>query len=348
MYLYYISKIFFLSTLSFIIAIVCTPLLTHFLYKYKLNKRIRDKKSAPIYHRLHQQKEGTPTSGGMLIWIVTLFLALLFFFLDQIQAIDFLNQFNFLTRQQTFVPLGVMLLAGVVGLIDDWLNIKGVGKHGGGIGIITKLVLYSLLAVIIAAWLYFKLDWDLFHVPFFGNIHLHWIYFPVVVLAVVSTAFATNEIDGLDGLAGGTLLVAFAAYGIIAFSQGKFDLACFCGVISGALLSFLWFNIYPARFFMGDTGSMSLGITLGVIATLTNNIALLLIICFPMVIDTLSVIIQVTSKVLFKKKVFLSTPLHHHLQAIGWPEPKIVMRFWIISGVTAMLGLIIFFIDRLI
>jgi len=162
----------------------------------------------------------------------------------------------------------------------------------------------------------------------------------------VATAFSVNEIDGLDGLSGGTLLAAFGAYGAIAFAQGKIELAAFCGVIIGALLAFLWFNINPARFFMGDTGAMSLGVTLGIVAMLTNSALFLPIIGFLFVIESLSVIIQVISKKFFGKKVFLSAPIHHHLEAKGWPEPKIVMRFWIISAVMAVVGVILFLIDK--
>ena len=169
---------------------------------------------------------------------------------------------------------------------------------------------------------------------------------PIFIFIIVATAFSVNEIDGLDGLAGGTLLSAFAAYGAIAFLQGHYNLATFCGVIVGSLLAFLWFNIHPARFFMGDTGAMSLGVTLGIVAMLTNSALLLPIIGCLFVLESLSVIIQVLSKKLRGKKVFLSAPLHHHLEAIGWPEPKIVMRFWVISAVAAATGLIIALIDR--
>ncbi|HRY63372.1 MAG TPA: phospho-N-acetylmuramoyl-pentapeptide-transferase, partial [Patescibacteria group bacterium] len=153
--------------------------------------------------------------------------------------------------------------------------------------------------------------------------------------------------DGLDGLACGTLLASFAAFGAIALMQGKINLAALCGVIIGALLAFLWFNINPARFFMGDTGAMSLGVTLGIVAMLTNQALLLLVIGFLFVIESLSVILQMLSKKLrHGKKIFLSSPIHHHFQAIGWSEPKIVMRFWVVSGVTAVMGIIIFLLDK--
>ena len=341
-----IIKIFLLTTIAFVITISWTPLLTHFLYKYKLGKKIRSMDEAPIYSKLHQAKSGTPTMGGILIWLTTLFVILLFFVLAEIIDIEFIKRLNFLTRPETLLPLGALVASAIVGLFDDVLNIRGLGSNGGGLRIRYKLILYTLIAIFGAYWFFFKLDWTTLHIPFMGNFDIGIWYIPVFIFVIVATAFSVNETDGLDGLAGGTLLAAFGAFGAIAFAQGKVELAAFCGVIVGALLAFLWFNINPARFFMGDTGSMSLGVTLGIVAMLTNTALLLPIIGLILVIESMSVIIQTVSKKLFKRKVFLSSPIHHHLEAKGWPEPKIVMRFWIISGVTAVIGVILFLIDR--
>jgi len=341
-----IIKIFLLTTIAFVITISWTPLLTHFLYKYKLGKKIRSLEEAPIYSKLHQVKSGTPTMGGILIWLTTLFVILLFFVLAEIIDIEFIRRLNFLTRPETLLPLGALIASAIVGLFDDVLNIRGIGSNGGGLRIRYKLILYTLIAFFGAYWFYFKLDWTTLHIPFMGNFDIGIWYVPVFIFVIVATAFSVNETDGLDGLAGGTLLAAFGAFGAIAFAQGKVELAAFCGVIVGALLAFMWFNINPARFFMGDTGSMSLGVTLGIVAMLTNTALLLPIIGLILVIESMSVIIQVISKKLFKRKVFLSSPIHHHLEAKGWPEPKIVMRFWIISGVTAVIGVILFLVDK--
>ncbi|PIP46646.1 MAG: hypothetical protein COX15_00100 [Candidatus Colwellbacteria bacterium CG23_combo_of_CG06-09_8_20_14_all_42_19] len=165
---------------------------------------------------------------------------------------------------------------------------------------------------------------------------------------IISSAFSSNEADGLDGLLGGISLFAFGALTAVAFALGRFDLAVMGGAIVGALLAFLWNNIYPAKFFMGDTGSMALGITLGVMTMLTNTVFLLPFFAIILVIEALSVIAQVTSKKLLKKKVFLSAPIHHHFEALGWPESQVTMRFWIISVVFVALGLVIFFLDRVI
>ena len=231
--------------------------------------------------------------------------------------------------------------------MDDWLDVRATGVFGGGgLKLRHRLLIYTLVAIIGALWFYFKLDWTIFHIPFLGNFEIGWWYIPVFIFIIVATSFSVNETDGLDGLAGGTLLVAFASYAIIAFTMGRYDMATFCAVIIGALLAFLWFNIPPARFYLGDTGSMSLGVTLGIIALLTNNSLLLIFIGLIFLIESLSVIIQISFRKIKKRKVFLSAPIHHHFQAIGWPESKIVMRFWVISVIGAAIGLIIFLLDR--
>ncbi|MDP3013074.1 MAG: phospho-N-acetylmuramoyl-pentapeptide-transferase, partial [Candidatus Subteraquimicrobiales bacterium] len=244
------------------------------------------------------------------------------------------------------LPLGALLISAIIGLIDDYFGIKKIGPKGGGLSVLYRLGLYTIIAFGGALWFYFKLDWDVFHVAFVGNFEIGLWYIPLFIFVLVASAFSVNEIDGLDGLAGGTLATTFAALGAISFTQGKFELAAFCGVIMGALIAFLWFNINPARFFMGDTGAMSLGISVGLIAMLTNTALLLPIIGFLFVLESLSVIIQVLSKKIRNKKVFLSAPIHHHFQAKGWPEPKIVMRFWLISSITAVVGVAVFLLDK--
>lgn len=342
-----IVKVFLLTTLSFIVALIWVPGLLRFLYKYKLGKKIRDRESAPIYSKLHQKKSGIPTMGGIVVWGTVAFLAAVFHYLPQISFFDFLKPFDFLTRSQTWLPLGVLVASAIVGIVDDLFNIKRIGKHGGGLGMRHRILVYAVIAIVGAWWFYFKLGWDFIHIPFLGNFVVDWWYIPIFIFIIVATSFSVNETDGLDGLAGGTLLASFAAFGAIAFSQGKVELATFCGVVVGALFAFLWFNIYPAKFFMGDTGAMSLGVTLGVVAMLTNSMFLLPIIGSIFVLESASVIIQLTSKRLRQgKKVFLSAPIHHHLEAKGWPEPQIVMRFWVIAAVSAVIGVIIHIADK--
>ncbi|TAK05623.1 phospho-N-acetylmuramoyl-pentapeptide-transferase [Patescibacteria group bacterium] len=339
-----VIKIGVLATLSFVAAMAWTPALTHFLYKYKLGKSIRSADEAPIYAKLHAAKSGTPVMGGLLVWVTTAVLALalaaLGVWFDGIFA-----QLSFLTRSETLLPLGALVASAVVGLVDDYWNVRKIGAHGGGLRARHRLAIYSVIAAVGAWWFFFKLEWTQFQVPFLGVFDIGWWYIPLFFLVIVATAFSVNETDGLDGLAGGTLLTGFAAYGAIAFAQGRYDLAAFCGVIAGALLAFLWFNIMPARFFMGDTGAMSLGVTLGIVAMLTNTALLLPVIGIVFVVESLSVIIQVLSKKIRKKKVFLSAPIHHHLEAMGWPEPKIVMRAWVISAVAAVIGVVLALVD---
>ncbi len=341
-----IVRILLLSTLAFVFAILCTPLLTHFLYKYKLGKKIRSSGDTPIFTRLHAHKEGTPTMGGVLIWATVLIFIVVFSFLADILPWDIFKELNFFSRAETLLPLGALMASALIGLFDDYLDVKGKGVFGGGgLKMKHRLLIYALIALFGALWFYFKLDWSVLHIPLVGSFEISWWYIPVFMFIIVATSFSVNETDGLDGLAGGGLLIAFASYGIISFTLGRFDLAVFCGVIIGALLAFLWFNIPPARFYMGDTGAMSMGVTLGVIAMLTNSALLLPLIGFIFMIESLSVIMQVISKKLRKKKIFHSSPIHHHFQAIGWPESKIVMRFWVISAVAAAIGLMVFLVD---
>ncbi len=341
-----IIKVLSLTALSFVFAMAITPLLSHFLFKHRLVKSIRQEGDTPIFSKLHKDKEGTPTMGGILIWGTVLLLALVFIYLAKIFPDTFLGDFNFITRKETLLPLGAFIASALVGLLDDWFNInrQGGGK-GGGLTVKHRLLIYALIAVFGSWWFYYKLDFDFIRIPFMGLVHLGWYFIPFFIFIIIGTAFSVNEADGLDGLAGGIVLAAFASYGTIAFMQGSYNLATFCGVISGALLAFLWFNINPARFFMGDTGAMALGVALGIVAVLTGYPLLLPIIGFLLMVESLSVIIQLSSKKIRKKKVFLSAPIHHHFEALGWPETKVVMRFWVISAVTAVLGLIIAIID---
>jgi len=344
--LFQISRILGLAALSFAVAFALTPFWIKILTKYRLGKQIRAE-GAPIYNQMHQKKEGTPTMGGLLIWLTTLLLAVLFWVLSVMDVDHLIGKLNFLNRSQTLLPLGALVASALVGMADDLLGIFHVGPKGGGLKMRHRLLIYTVIASFGAWWFYSKLEWSTVHIPFIGNFDIGLWYIPIFIFILVATAFSVNETDGLDGLAGGTLMTAFGAYGVIAYAQGHFDLAAFCGVILGALLAFLWFNINPAKFFMGDTGAMSLGITLGIIAMLTNQFLLLPLICFIMVAESASVLIQIISKKLrHGQKVFISAPLHHHLEAKNWPESQITMRFWIISFITAAVGLIIAFLDR--
>lgn len=333
-------KILIIGFLTFALAFLLTPAWTTILYRFKLGKSIREG-NTPVFTGLHKKKAGTPTMGGVLIWVSVLTVSVVIALISVATKNQFFDDLNFLSRSQTLLPLGALVATALIGLVDDYLNVKKIGPFGGGFRVRHRILLYCMIAAVGAWWFYFKLGWDRLHIPGVGDFSMGWWYIPFFIFVIVATSHSTNITDGLDGLVGGVLLVAFGAYGVIAFLQGRMDLAAFCAAIIGALLAFLWFNIYPARFFMGDTGSMALGTTLGIVAMLTNSALVLPIIGFVLVLESLSVIVQITSKKLFGKKIFLSAPLHHHFEALGWPETKVTMRLWIIAAVAASLGLMI-------
>jgi len=327
-YLHPLSKVFFLALISFTVALILTPLISYFLYKFNIRQKIReasvDGKSSPVFSSIHKKKADTPTMGGVIIWISVLLVTV------------FLN----LSRSQTWLPLFTLVATGILGIFDDIFNVLGIGMHRG-IRAFRKLLFQISIAAVGAWWFFFKLGFDVIHIPAIGDFSIGWLYIILFIFVIVSFTNAVNVTDGLDGLAGGLLVIAFGAFAVIAFVKGRIELAAFCGTILGALLAFLWFNIYPARFFMGDTGSMALGATLGVVAMLLNSVAVLPIIGFVFVVEIFSSLVQMVSKKFFGKRVFISAPLHHHLEAKGWPEPKITMRLWIIAAVVGSVGLVI-------
>ena len=337
-------RVLIMFALSFLVALFLTPIALYFLEKFDIRKKnIRDAGSAPVFHQLHKGKSGTVTMAGVIVWVTVLGIALFFFafkgFLN-----GFAEYFNFVDRAETYLPLAALFLAALLGMADDLLGVFGIGKKGGGLSVFHRILLYSFVALLGAFWFYYRLGWDVFSVPFFGTFSLGPWYILVFVFILVATAFSANETDGLDGLAAGTLFFAFGAMVIVSFILQRYNLAVMNAAILGALLAFLWFNIYPARFFMGDTGSMSLGITLGVVAMLTNTALFLPFFAFILLLESFSVIVQVVSKKIRGKRVFRSAPIHHHFEAIGWHESQVTMRFWIVSAVMAVFGLVLFFL----
>jgi len=342
-------RVLTVSVAAFVTAVTFTPPVLKFLRTFHFNKQIRTSDRTPIFSKLHAGKAGTPTMGGVIIWGTVLGLAFVFFLLDFFFD-GFWGYFNFVDRAETYLPLAALFIAALLGLIDDLFGVFRIGPSGGGLSVKYKLIVYILLSILGAWWFFapYNLDWHVIKIPFFGVFDIGAWYIPIFMFIIVASAFSSNETDGLDGLLGGVSLFAFGALTVVAFALGRYDLAVMAGAIVGALLAFLWFNIYQAKFFMGDTGSMALGITLGVMAMLTNTVFLLPFFAIILVIESLSVIVQVASKKIFKKKIFLSTPIHHHFEAVGWPESQVTMRFWIISVVFVALGLVIFFMDKII
>ncbi|HEX8227590.1 MAG TPA: phospho-N-acetylmuramoyl-pentapeptide-transferase [Candidatus Saccharimonadales bacterium] len=331
-----IINIFMYGFLAFLISMLITPLYTTAAYRGQWWKKARTDSwsggKAAVYNKLHAAKHlrNIPTMAG-LVFVITI-------------AIVTLT--GNLSRGETWLPLAGMLASGAVGLIDDVMNIRGTTAIAG-MRAIVKFSLQSIIALTIGWWLFAKLGVTSVYVPGFEQVYIGAAIIFLFWFVVVATANSVNITDGLDGLAGGLLVSSFATYAIIAAVEGKYFLAAFCLTVVGALLSYTWFNIFPARFFMGDVGAFALGTALAVVAIQTDTIYVLPIIGAVYVMETGSVIInRLSKKFRHGKRVFLSSPLHHHFEALGWPEPKVTMRFWVLGNVAAVLGLIVFFAGR--
>jgi phospho-N-acetylmuramoyl-pentapeptide-transferase len=326
-----LTKVFLFGFASLAFSMLLTPLYTYFAYRYRFWKIARTDDTMGqkllVFTKLHAKKHQRhiPTMAGV-IFVVAITIITLFFNLD---------------RGQTWLPLAALIGGGLVGLVDDVINVRGLGGGVKGLRSTVKFALIALIAGIAAWFFYYKLGYHSVFIPYVGSIDIGWTLIPLFIFVVVATGNAVNISDGLDGLAGGLSATAFTGFGIIALLQGNVQLAIFCFTVVGALLSYLWFNIFPARFFMGDVGSFALGTSLGVVAMLTDTLFLLPIIGFLFVIEAGSSLLQIASKRIFKKKIFLSAPIHHHFEAIGWPETKVTMRFWVIAQVCLFLGLVI-------
>lgn len=325
-----------LGGLGFVVSMLITPIYTTLAYKHAWWKRQRTEAwsggAATVYQKLHAEKHkrNIPTMAG-LIFVASIALVTL--------ALN-------LNRGQTWLPLAGLVGAGFIGFIDDLMNITSTGGVAG-MSARTKFGLYSIMALAGGWWFFAKLGVNSIYLPGIHQLHIGMFIIALFWFVVVATAISVNMSDGLDGLAGGLLASSFAAYAIICIVEQKFALAGFCLTIVGTLLSYTWFNIYPARFFMGDVGSFALGTALGVIAVQTDTIYVLPVIGFVYVAETASVIInRLSRKLRHGKKVFLSSPIHHHFEALGWPETKVTMRFWILGQVSAVLGLLVFLLGR--
>ncbi len=285
----------------------------------------------------------TPRIGGVIIWVAVLLAIGIIFLLSKVFPTDLTEKLNFFSRSQTLIPLGTLIFASLIGLGDDLIQIFGSGAyakdhiHNRRI----KIFLIIVIGIVVSTWFYFKLAETSIHIPFWVDVNLGWMFIPFFILIMLSV-FSTSVIDGMDGLSGGVMATIFTSYAVIAFVHNQIDIAAFCAVLAGGILAFLWFNIPPARFYMGETGMIGLTVTLSVIAFLTNTVLILPIIALPLVLTTVSVIIQIISYKYFNKhRVFRVAPLHHHFEALGWSREKVVMRYWIISVVFAIIGVIV-------
>lgn len=337
------------STASFIVGILITPIVAHYLYAYKAWKKrpgkiSLDGSTAHEFNKLHNGNEvRAPRMGGIVIWasvVVTTFGAA---FLASMAPDSAFARFDFLSRSQTWIPLATLVVGALAGLVDDILTVRPGGR---GLALRYRLAIVVLLASAIGWWFYEKLDVTAINIPFSAPIEIGWLVVPFFILLSLAL-FASGVIDGIDGLSGGVFASIFAAYTMIAYFEGQTDLAAFCGCIVGGILAFLWFNIPPARFYMTDTGTMALTLTLGVVAFMTDSlgggygISVLPIIGGLLVATVVSDVAQVLSKKFLRRKVLRIAPLHHHFEAVGWPGYKVVMRYWILSVVLAFAGIII-------
>ncbi|MBU3668560.1 MAG: hypothetical protein FGM57_01175 [Candidatus Taylorbacteria bacterium] len=343
-----IIKVLLPAVLSFLVGILITPTLTNFMYKHRMWRGAsRSKENTEAmskdFQKIHNEagEVSTPRTGGALVWLSIIATIIILYVISIVFPNDVTEKLSFLSRNQTLLPLGVLLFASLVGLADDLLQIYGKSKEmSNGIPRKLRILVVLLIAAVCAWWFYFKLSMLSIHIPFYGELNLGLLFIPFFMVVVLGV-FSGSVIDGIDGLAAGVMIAAYAAYMIIAYSQNQIDLAAFCAVIMGGLLAFLWFNIPPARFYLGETGMLGLTVTLAIVAFLTREVILIPIIAFPLFITSLSSSVQMFSKKYFGVKVLRIAPLHHHFEAIGWPRYKVTMRYWVIAIITALLGTII-------
>lgn len=328
------------SMMAFLCAFLLFPKFIAFVQSYKLTQKIRDGAlsggTAKLFKKLHAHKAGTPTMGGAVV-IFSVIVVVIF---SRILAYFDLVDHSLLNRGETYLPIFTMIFVGALGLMDDYLNIT---EKSAQKGLSARVKFWSLFGFAFGAalWFVLKLGYDTIHVPAVGDFYLGWLYFPLFIFVLVGVSNAVNLTDGLDGLAGGLLAISYGVFGLLAYAYGFPILATFCLLVVAALVAFLWFNVPPASVYMGDTGSLALGATLGVIALMIDALFILAIVGVIFVIETVSVMLQLFWKKHFGKKLFLIAPIHHHFEAKGWSETQIVMRFWIIGAGVGVFGLMV-------
>jgi phospho-N-acetylmuramoyl-pentapeptide-transferase len=336
---------FWLAT--FLLGFITIPYFIKVLQYAKMWKQIRENATigkAFEFFKLHAHKTGTPTMWGAMILLTVFFMVLLSIIL---QKLGFINN-SLVNQKETYLSLFTLMTVGSLWAVDDWMNIKQIGKTKW-LSAKFKIFWLFLFALAGAWWFYDKLGWSeiLLKLPFIPGIELWLLFVPLFVFIILAAANSVNITDGLDGLAGGLLLFAYSVYGYICYDQWLFLLSTLCVSITGALVAFLWFNIKPAKFYMGDVGSLALWANLGLMALLTNTLAILIIIGLIFILETLSVILQLGSKKLRKwKKIFKIAPFHHHLEASGWSEETVVFRLWLVGLLLSVVGIIFYMITK--
>lgn len=306
----------------------------------RLRQTTRDafNKRTPIFDRFHQKKAGTPVGGGLLIILVTsilfpLSLLLLRYFWVPITSVHTLGS-------EVKILLFTFLSFGLLGLIDDLKKTFGWTRgRFFGLRLRHKLMVEILIATVIGYWLVQDLRIGIFYIPFFGVIQFGWWFIPFAAFIIIAFANAFNITDGLDGLSSGVLMICLTAFWVLSASILDTPMSLFIALWLGGLIAFLYFNVYPARIFLGDVGALSFGATMAVVGLMLGKAPALAVIGGVFVIEVASSLVQLLSKKYLGRKLFAAAPLHLWLQYKGWPEPKIVMRFWIVSIVFAIFGL---------
>ena len=336
---------FWLAT--FLVWFIISPFYINFLQKLKLWKQIREESitgKAFEFFKLHSHKWGTPTMWWAMILITVFLMVLISIVFQQFWIIN--N--SLLNQKETYLSLFTLFAVWVLWWVDDYMNIKGIGKTKW-ISAKFKMFWLLLFAITGSWWFYDRLGWSeiLLKLPYLPGFEIGILFIPLFIFIIVWAANSVNITDGLDGLAGWLLLFAYAVYGYITFDQWLFLLSTLCVSICGALIAFLWFNIKPAKFYMWDVWSLALWANLWLMALLTNTLAILCIVGLIFILETLSVIIQISSKKLRNgKKVFKIAPFHHHLEACGWWEETVVFRLWLVGLILSVVAVIFYILQK--
>lgn len=329
--------------LSFITTSVAVIPFIDLLYRLKFQRANQDTRDAfgkltPIFNKFHEKKAGVPVGGGLLVIGMVSILFTLLMPLVKKFGVDITTNYNNI-QAEVNVLFFTFLSFGVLGLYDDikkFFKFKTSGFFG--LRMKHKLLFQIVLGVIIALMLYYSLGISILHIPFIGTFELGIFYVPFATFTIVAFANAVNITDGLDGLASGTLMISLFGLWFLSSQILDVPLAIFLALLIGSLISFLYFNVFPARIFMGDVGSMSFGATLAVIGLLLGKTIALIVIGFIFVFEISSSLIQLASKKIFKKKIFPAAPFHLTLQKHGWEEPKIVQRAWLVQIMLTLFG----------
>lgn len=337
------------SAAAFALGIAFAPVLAGVLYRAKAWKKRAGKGNGiggggtPVFDALHKEREvSTPRMGGVLIWASVLLTSFMFWVLA-LYVGTFWVQLDFIDRRETWLPLLALIVGGLAGLVDDFLEVT---RGNGGLSLARRLTIVGTIGLAAGWWFYAKLGVVTIGIPFGTPLVVGWFIVPLFAL-ITLVIYAGGTIDGIDGLAGGVFSIIFMVYAGIAFGEGQVSLAAFAASVAGATLAFLWFNIPPARFYMSETGSMALTLALAMTAFASDALAngvgvfVLPLIALPLTATVATTLLQVFWKKVFHKKLFRVAPIHHHFEAVGWPAAKVTMRYWVITIIAGVLGLAI-------